>query len=36
MGDMLLEGLSEAEIATLNRIMDRLLDKAQHIGAPQR
>lgn len=31
--DMLLEGLSKEEIETLNRVMDRLLDKAQHIGA---
>ncbi len=32
--DMLLDGMSDAEIATLNGIMDRLLEKAQHIGAP--
>lgn len=32
--DMLLEGLSEEEVAVLNTVMDRLLDKAQHIGAP--
>lgn len=32
--DTLLEGLSEQEISTLNRIMDRLLEKADHIGAP--
>jgi len=32
--DMLLDGLSEEEVAVLNTVMDRLLDKAQHIGAP--
>lgn len=32
--DTLLDGLSREEVATLNTIMDRLLDKAQHIGAP--
>ena len=32
--DMLLEGLSDQEISTLNRIMDRLLEKADHIAAP--
>ncbi len=32
--DMLLEGLSAKEVETLNTVMDRLLDKAQHIGAP--
>jgi DNA-binding MarR family transcriptional regulator len=32
--DMLLDGLSDDEIATLNRVMDRLLEKAEHIAAP--
>lgn len=32
--DTLLEGLSEQEIIALNRIMDQLLEKADHIGAP--
>jgi len=32
--DALLDGLSDEEIKTLNTIMDRLLDKAQHIAAP--
>jgi len=32
--DMLLDGLSEEEVAVLNTAMDRLLDKAQHIGPP--
>lgn len=32
--DTLLDGLSPDEVTALNSIMDRLLDKAQHIGAP--
>ncbi|MGB5245614.1 MAG: MarR family transcriptional regulator [Woeseia sp.] len=32
--DMLLDGLSDADVATLNRIMDQLLEKAEHIAAP--
>ncbi len=32
--DTLVEGLSPAEIDALNSIIDRLLEKAQHIGAP--
>lgn len=32
--DMLLDGLSDDEVATLNRVMDRLLEKAEHIAAP--
>ena len=31
--DMLLDGLSQDEVDTLNSAIDRLLDKAQHIGA---
>lgn len=34
--DMLLEGLSDEESAMLSSIMDRLLEKAQYIGAPYR
>lgn len=32
--DMLLDGLSDEEIVALNRIMDRLLEKAEHIATP--
>lgn len=32
--DMLLDGMSDDDIATLNRVMDRLLEKARYIGAP--
>lgn len=34
--DMLLDGLSEEEVAMLDTIMDRLTEKAQYIGAPYR
>lgn len=32
--DMLLDGLNNTEIETLNRVMDQLLEKAEHIAAP--
>ena len=32
--DTLTEGLSDEEVATLDAVMDRLLEKARHIGAP--
>lgn len=32
--DMLLEGLSQQEVDTLNRIMDQLLEKADNIATP--
>ncbi|MDZ7643205.1 MAG: MarR family winged helix-turn-helix transcriptional regulator [Woeseiaceae bacterium] len=32
--DMLLDGLSKDEIRTLNTVIDRLLEKAEYIGAP--